>query len=328
MTTLASRRVATPRLPGLAWVTWRQHRGALAGAAALLGGLSLLLLVIGLRMHHDYVSLKVAQCLHTASCQVPFETFRDRYGSWAELLPQYLTFLPALIGIFLGGPLVAREYESGTFQFAWTQGTSRVRWIIAKLSLLAALLFLLSLAFSWVFAWWYGPWHTLDGRLGPGGAYEIEGLVFAVRVVFAFTLGALVGTLIKRPVATMATAGLVWIGVVFASVTLLRPLIASPLRVPDATFQHIAGGWQIGTWTQDPSGRHLGQAALDALIRAAGVTGSSAPAWLTQHGYTMWDSYQPESRFWHFQLVEGGVYLVVSAVLAGATVWLLRRRAA
>lgn len=28
--------------------------------------------------------------------------------------------------------------------------------------------------------------------------------------------------------------------------------------------------------------------------------------WLTQHGYTMWQSVQPGSRFWQFQLTEGG----------------------
>ena len=37
--------------------------------------------------------------------------------------------------------------------------------------------------------------------------------------------------------------------------------------------------------------------------------------WLTSHGYTMWQSVQPDSRFWQFQLIEGGWLLVVSALL-------------
>ena len=28
---------------------------------------------------------------------------------------------PALLGIFWGAPLVAREYETGTYRLAWTQ---------------------------------------------------------------------------------------------------------------------------------------------------------------------------------------------------------------
>jgi hypothetical protein len=37
--------------------------------------------------------------------------------------------------------------------------------------------------------------------------------------------------------------------------------------------------------------------------------------------------YQPASRFWPFQFIEGGWLLVLSALLIGATVWLVRRRA-
>jgi hypothetical protein len=37
---------------------------------------------------------------------------------------------------------------------------------------------------------------------------------------------------------------------------------------------------------------------------------------------------QPNSRFWQFQLIEGGWLLALSAALIGATIWLLRRRGA
>ena len=36
----------------MAWVTWRQHRIALAGAAALLGALAVYLWYTGLQAHH------------------------------------------------------------------------------------------------------------------------------------------------------------------------------------------------------------------------------------------------------------------------------------
>jgi hypothetical protein len=50
--------------------------------------------------------------------------------------------------------------------------------------------------------------------------------------------------------------------------------------------------------------------------------------YLTKHGYTQWTSYQPASRFWPFQWIEGGWLLALSALLLAATVWLVRRRAA
>jgi ABC-type multidrug transport system ATPase subunit len=65
------------------------------------------------------------------------------------------------------------------------------------------------------------------------------------------------------------------------------------------------------------------------------ATGLAAPSaggvtvqCLNQHGYTQWTSYQPDSRFWPFQWIEGGWLLVLSALLIAATVWLIRRRAA
>ena len=64
----------------------------------------------------------------------------------------------------------------------------------------------------------------------------------------------------------------------------------------------------------------------------ASVQNSQSPDaftnWLTQHGYTLWQSVQPDSRFWQFQLIEGGWLLVVSALLIGGTLWMVRRRGA
>lgn len=48
----------------------------------------------------------------------------------------------------------------------------------------------------------------------------------------------------------------------------------------------------------------------------------------TQHGYTLWTSYQPATRFWPFQWTEGGWLLALSALLIAATIWLVHHRAA
>ena len=44
--------------------------------------------------------------------------------------------------------------------------------------------------------------------------------------------------------------------------------------------------------------------------------------------YTQWTSYQPVTRFWPFQWLEGGWLLALSVLLITATVWLVGRRAA
>jgi hypothetical protein len=50
--------------------------------------------------------------------------------------------------------------------------------------------------------------------------------------------------------------------------------------------------------------------------------------YLVQHGYPQLTTYQPDSRFWPFQWIEGGWLLALSLLLCAATVWLVRHRAA
>ncbi|MGH3180964.1 MAG: hypothetical protein ACRDOE_03530, partial [Streptosporangiaceae bacterium] len=81
-TTMATR-APTRRRPvpwtKLAWVTWRQHRPALTGAAVFLGLVSLYLLIMGLQINHAYA--QVASC-HPASsgiCQQLARSFTGQY---------------------------------------------------------------------------------------------------------------------------------------------------------------------------------------------------------------------------------------------------------
>jgi len=108
-------RTTSGRVPArrVAWVSWRQHRAALAGTVCLLGTLGLYLLIMGLSMSS---------------------------GLNAQTVPFLLLAVPILLGVFVGAPVLARELESGTFRFAWTQACGRVRWAVVRLGLLAAAL--------------------------------------------------------------------------------------------------------------------------------------------------------------------------------------------
>ena len=75
----------------------------------------------------------------------------------------------------------------------------------------------------------------------------------------------------------------------------------------------------------------LGQVLQGApqLTGKGGVPQSAdVTQYLAQHGYTLWTTYQPASRFWPFQWIEGGWLLALSVLLIAATVWLVRHRAA
>lgn len=357
-------------LRGLPWVAWRQHRLALVGAFVAFGGIGAYLVVSGLSMHHAFRHYGLASCgdLSSFTCEASFSLFRQQYQDLAVYtLPQLLFLLPGLLGVFVGAPIVARELESGTYRFAWTQGRSRVRWIVAKLAILATVLTVLTLGFSVLFSWWYGPWTQFDGRMSPAGAYEVSGLVFAARTLFAFMLGALAGTLIRRTVPAMVATAAVWLAVVLTSMNVLRPLIEKPVTQLASLVGNTSlaieqsgstitlgtnpplGSWEVDRWTQNAAGHHLSSAEIFNVLQQANVNLGPPPggpattavpargaaggadaltSWLADHGYRLGVSYQPASRFWHFQGVEAAAYVLLALACGAVTVWWVKRRAA
>jgi hypothetical protein len=317
----------------LAWITWRQHRLAIVATAGLFSALAVALVVYGLEMHHDFAALGLRSCgsLDSRACQAPLDVFEQRYETAAMYFPRVLEFLPALLGVFVGAPLVARELESGTYRFAWTQGRNRTTWLTAQLAVLGPYLVILTLAFSALFSWWFRPWEQVIGRLAGGEAYEITGVIFAARTLFAFTLGVALGAVVRRTVPAMLATAAAWLAVVWPSTIYLRPLIERPVSVPSSSNSIADNAWTISNWWQNRAGRHLSGSALDQLLaqaRQAGVQGNAAfQRFLARHGWTQWSSYQPNGRFWHFQLIEASGYVAVSVGLAATAIWWIARRA-
>ena len=78
---------------------------------------------------------------------------------------------PALIGIFWGAPLIARELETGTYRLAWNQSVTRTRWLAVKLTLTGLAAMAVTEALSLMYAWWADPiGKAIDARargVGP-----------------------------------------------------------------------------------------------------------------------------------------------------------------
>jgi hypothetical protein len=73
---------------------------------------------------------------------------------------------PALIGMFWGAPLIAREFETGTFRLVWTQGVTRVRWLAAKLGIVGVAAIVAGELFSLMVQWWDIPISKAQGASG------------------------------------------------------------------------------------------------------------------------------------------------------------------
>jgi hypothetical protein len=253
-----------------------------------------------------------------------------------------LQALPALVGAFVGAPLLAREMETGTFRYAWTQGIGRLRWALAKLVLLAIAVTVASGLFSLVTTWYYQPYFAASNPvpqppLAPT-LFDLRGIAFPAWTLAAFAIGALAGMLIRRVVPAIAATLAVYTGLVFAAGGFLRahyltPVLTSSLNVPGTAW--IVSQWWTVTrsgqfaWAGRPPMSVLGNITCPNSGPPNGKpTMVSIEQCVVQHGYTQWTSYQPATRFWPFQWIEGGWLLVLSVLLIAVTVWLVRRRAA
>ena len=243
--------------------------------------------------------------------------------------------MPALIGAFAGAPVLARELETGTFRFAWTQGIGRWRWTLAKLVLLAVVVTAVAGAFSVLYSWYNQPFFAAGYAIPfATRVFDLGEVAFAAWTLAAFAIGALAGMLIRRAVPAIAATLAAYAGLALATAA-----VPAPALHDTAAHQQPQPAWfRVEREPVVHQGRHVrvprpglpasqdGLAALPAEDRDL-QTGSPAQC-LSQHGYTQWTSYQPGSRFWPFQWIEGGWLLALSVLLIAATVWLVRRRAA
>jgi ABC-type transport system involved in multi-copper enzyme maturation permease subunit len=312
----------------IAWVTWRQHRAALSGVAVFLGALAVFLWFSGLQIHHAYA----ADC-HPATSLACNINFAGRYATAVNVMRAALQAVPALIGAFVGAPVLAREMETGTFRYAWTQGFGRWRWTLGKLVLLAVVVTAAAGAFSALFSWYLHPFSAAGYSIPfATDVFDLIGVAFAAWTLAAFAIAALAGMLIRRVVPTIAAALAVYAGLSVATALWLRQHYMTPLLTSKANLPNSA--WSVSQWFTK-GGKFAfpwrGSQLVNAVSRycppRVGNSTVSPAQCLSRHGYTMWTSYQPGSRFWPFQWIEGGWLLVLSVLLIAVTVWLVRRRA-
>ena len=326
----------------MVWVTWRQHRFALTGVAALLGGLAVYVWIVGRQLHHAYAAATACRPAGSPICSGLVNSFN---GMDAHLGNGFVWQpVPALIGAFVGAPLLAREFETGTFRYAWTQGFGRWRWALAKLVLLAVVVTAAAGAFSVLLSWYYQPYFAAGNQtrflseVSPlaSGLFDLRGVAFAAWTLAAFAIGGLAGVLIRRVVPAIVATLAAYAGLALAVGMFLRRHYLTALLtskpVPDSA-------WTLNQWWTKDGRFAFGRAPFGLLQHlcpppppGAGPGSFSKSGFvgqcLLQHGYTQWTSYQPASRFWTFQWIEGGWLLALSVLLITVTVWVVRHRAA
>jgi ABC-type transport system involved in multi-copper enzyme maturation permease subunit len=327
----------------MAWIMWRQHRLTLAGVVAVFGVVALYLLITGLQMHQAYAAVAGCRPANSDFCRQVVNDFLRTYAPGVGVTFGLLQALPALIGAFVGAPLLAREFETGTFRYAWTQGFGRTRWTVAKVTPLAVAVVVAAAAFSVLISWYVQPIFSAGDNNGPlyPTLFDLSGVALAAWTLTAFAIGVLVSVLIRRVILAMFATIAAWAALAFATGALLRahyeaPLVTSNPNIPVGAWL-INQGWFKGgsPASLDVINRTLAPVDVRAVTSELFQPGPATPAnlgdpvlYLIQHGIVQWTTYQPASRFWTFQWIEGGWLLALSLVLLATTILLVRHRAA
>jgi hypothetical protein len=338
------------------WLTWRQFRaGAIAGAAAI-AALVVTLGIIGASVAHLYDTSGIPGCRAHGDCRALASSFlnseqSDHVYTMATFLGLAVVLItPAIIGMFWGAPLVGRELEMGTFRLAWNQSVTRNRWIAVKLAAIGLAAIATTGLLSLISTWWVSPVYrasVLAGSSPPGvgkftpAVFAGQGIVPIGYAAFAFVLGVAAGLLIRRTVPAMAATLAAFAAVQVAWAAWLRPHLIDPVRTIAAlrsvTFSGIgesnhgslflqaggrAGAWILSSQPVNAAGQAVRQVPAGCQ-RAFGASQMSAfLSCLSRQGVKIALAYQPDSRYWDFQWIELGAFLVLAGLLA----WFCVRR--
>jgi hypothetical protein len=347
-------------------LAWRQFRVQAAVVAAALAIIAVVLAVTGPHLaglYHTYVG---PACNYQPPPPEPPQAtpsacllMTDWFQGQDHILQNWVTAIvlitPALLGLFWGAPLIARELETGTFRLAWTQSVTRRRWLAAKLAMAGLCAVAAGGLLTLMVTWWSS---SLD-RTDPSRfiTFAGQGIVPIGYAAFGFTLGVTAGVLIRRTVPAMAVTLAGYAGA-RAAVTELQPHLLPPLTVaeklpgllplqselnffgPGSWPQFWSGNWVLASNTLTAAGRPFNHARVycGAVPFKPGVPPptpasvhkymhacmAQARAYLPQLREVL--TYQPADRYWPFQAIETAIFLTLALALAGFCFWWIRRR--
>jgi hypothetical protein len=342
-----------------------QFRVQAITAAAALAAFAVLLAATGPHLASLYAASGVSGCQPAACARLASSFLQQLYAAgtyWVLYLVGVglILLTPAVIGLFWGAPLVARELETGTSALAWNQSVTRTRWLAVKLAVGGLAAMAVTEGLSLMQAWWAAPIGRAVGLGGNGtnlAMGRFSSLVFATHGItplgyaaFGFALGVTAGALIQRTVPAMAVTLAIFAALQIAMPLWIRPNLFPAERtvIPVSALQQISlnqgglngshfnlgalnlpgqpGAWLLSSGAVNAAGQATSTTPAACTTQTDGDSNAAFMACLASHGIREAISYQPASRYWAFQWTETGIYFALALALTGYCFRRLNRR--
>lgn len=312
-------------------------------AAVAFGALAVVAIALAVSGPHlvNLYDTTVLTCGVHHDCSAATTALTDTDGPIQVFLAFLLLAVPALIGMFWGAPLVADEFEAGTFRLAWTQGVTRTGWLAVKLGVGALASVVVTGLLSLMVTWWSSPIDTVS-------ANHFDPLLFGARdltpvgyALFALVLGVCAGLVMRRTVPAMFTALAGFVAVRYVMSSWVRPHLMAPLhrslvinassplnmgetpagfRVTATTRGVLPGDWIYSNQIVDKAGHAPTTGFLDRacpLDHASGQVNAHTCATNLAAKFHLLVTYQPASRYWDLQWYEAAIFFGLAAIFAG-----------
>ena len=175
-----------PRLlPGLL----RLHRTALLSVAAIYLAFIAIALVVVHQVGHPRASILANQV---------FNATLYNFATYAE-------YLPVFVAVFIGVPLFARSYETGTFRFAWTQGVGRRRMVATTIAIFVLELTILSFSLGIILSrLWFDLSPQFALNIWIDHVFFTSPWMLTFSSVIGLLTGVLLGIVVRRLLAALA----------------------------------------------------------------------------------------------------------------------------
>ena len=174
------------------------------------------------------------------SCAQMVLSFESRWANVPNQFAGWLPFLPMLAGMLIGAPLLAGEFEEGTWQLAWTQGVTRRGWLAAKFAYVIGGACTVSFVFAAGVSWWFDP---LTPNMFTTAKFNHTVLVFPTYVLVSVAIGILAGVVARRTILAAAITVGGYLAVRIPVEFYLRPRYQDAVTTENSS--EAAQGWVV-----------------------------------------------------------------------------------